>query len=144
MNTLNFLDANVWLALVWERHAHSEVARAWFEHHAAEEFYFCRFTQLTVLRLLTTRAVMGRDVRTSEQAWGIWDQVISDDRVGFLPEPVGIGERFRKHSRVSTVSPKLWADAYLTAFAEEAGLTLVTFDRGLKLRSGVAILVTGD
>ena len=24
MNTLNFLDANVWLALVWSRHVHSE------------------------------------------------------------------------------------------------------------------------
>jgi predicted nucleic acid-binding protein len=31
MNTLNFLDANLWLALLWSRHAHSETARAWFE-----------------------------------------------------------------------------------------------------------------
>jgi predicted nucleic acid-binding protein len=31
MNTLNFLDANVWLALAWSRHVHSERARSWFE-----------------------------------------------------------------------------------------------------------------
>jgi predicted nucleic acid-binding protein len=31
MNILNFLDANVWLALLWSRHVHSERAGAWFE-----------------------------------------------------------------------------------------------------------------
>jgi predicted nucleic acid-binding protein len=28
---LNFLDANVWLALLWSRHMHSERARSCFE-----------------------------------------------------------------------------------------------------------------
>ena len=32
MNTLNFLDANVWLALLWSRHIHSEKAKEWFEN----------------------------------------------------------------------------------------------------------------
>ena len=54
MNTLNFLDANVWLALLWSRHVHSETARAWFEQAGEEQFLFCRFTQVTVLKLLTT------------------------------------------------------------------------------------------
>ncbi len=27
MNTLNFLDANVWLALLWSRHIHSDTFR---------------------------------------------------------------------------------------------------------------------
>lgn len=43
MNTLNFLDANVWLALIWGRHAHSERARAWFEHSAEEQFFVLSF-----------------------------------------------------------------------------------------------------
>jgi predicted nucleic acid-binding protein len=37
-------------------------------------------------------------------------------------------------------SPKVWADAYLLAFAAEAGLKFVTFDRALKSR-GVEVLV---
>jgi predicted nucleic acid-binding protein len=47
MNTLNFLDANVWLALLWGRHIHSERARDWLEKSPEEKFFFCRFTQLT-------------------------------------------------------------------------------------------------
>jgi len=42
MNTLNSLDANVWLALMWSRHAHSEKARLWFER-AGEEIPFLPF-----------------------------------------------------------------------------------------------------
>src|SRR6267378_1429356 len=63
MNTWNFLDANVWLALLWGRHVHSEKARAWFERSADEQFFFCRFTQITVLRLVTTKEIMGKDAK---------------------------------------------------------------------------------
>src|ERR1700687_1261676 len=58
MNTLNFLDANVWLALLWGRHIHSERAREWLERSPEEKFFFCRFTQLTVLRLLTAAGIL--------------------------------------------------------------------------------------
>jgi predicted nucleic acid-binding protein len=61
MNILNFLDANVWLALLWSRHIHSEKARAWFERSSEEKFFFYRITQITVLRLLTTQMVMRND-----------------------------------------------------------------------------------
>jgi hypothetical protein len=69
MNTLNFLDANVWLALLWNRHLHSETARLWFENASQEEFFFCRFTQMTVLRLLTTDKIMGSDTKTMAEAF---------------------------------------------------------------------------
>ena len=69
MNTLSFLDANVWLALIWDRHKHSEIARSWFEEMPERRFLFCRFTQITVLRLLATASVMGRDVRNMKTAW---------------------------------------------------------------------------
>src|ERR1039457_5710219 len=140
MNTLNFLDANVWLALLWERHGHAIKARAWFESRRDEQFLFCRFTQLTVLRLLTTEPVMGRDVRSMLGAWEIWDQLRYDDRIAVLPEPEGIESRLRIHSRLRNASPKVRADAYLLAFASAAGLQLVTFDRALKSRP-VEVLV---
>jgi uncharacterized protein len=134
MNTLNFLDANVWLALLWGRHIHSERAREWLEKSSEEKFFFCRFTQLTVLRLLTSAAVMGSDVRKMSEAWPLWDKVCADDRVAYLSEPEAIEPEFRRHSKLSTFSPKAWADAYLLAFAAVAGLKLVTFDRALRSR----------
>jgi|SRR5271169_2410421 len=139
MNTSNFLDANVWLALFWGRHAHSQRARLWFEQAGEEQFFFCRFTQLTVLRLLTTQAIMGSDTRSMTQAWGLWDRIWADDRIAFLPEPEAIEKEFRIRSRSSNASPKIWADAYLLAFASVAGLKLVTFDRALKAQ-GVEVL----
>jgi toxin-antitoxin system PIN domain toxin len=134
MNTLNFLDSNVWLALLWSRHIHSEKARQWFERSGEEQFFFCRFTQLTVLRLLTTESVMGKDARSMSQAWELWDKIWADPRIAFLPEPEGLETEFRGQSRLSSKSPKVWADAYLLSFAIVAGLKLVTLDRALVSR----------
>ena len=132
MNILNFLDANVWLALLWSRHVHSERAGAWFERSSEEKFFFCRITQITVLRLLTTPTVMGSDVKTMSEAWALWDKVCADDRIALLAEPEAIEPEFRRFSALRSSSPKLWADAYLAAFAAVAGLKLVTFDRGFR------------
>lgn len=140
MNTLNFLDANVWLALLWGRHAHAERARKWFEASDDAQFLFCRFTQVTVLRLLTTEKIMEKDVRSMLESWDLWDKIWADPRIAFLNEPEGIEPGFRTHSRLKTHSPKVWADAYLLAFAESAGLRLVTFDRALQSR-GADVLV---
>jgi toxin-antitoxin system PIN domain toxin len=140
MNTLNFLDANVWLALLWSRHVHSEKAIAWFESSAEEQFLYCRFTQITVLRLLNTEKVMGKDTRTMSEAWELWDQVRADSRIAFLPEPEDIEHDLRKFPRLASRSPKVWADAYLLAFASTAGVKLVTFDRALESR-GPDVLV---
>ena len=136
MNALNFLDANVWLALIWSRHVHAEKAREWFARSDEEKFYFCRFTQITVLRLLTTPAVMGSDVKQMPQAWAVWDEICSDDRIAFLAEPESFETQFRKLSGLRSTSPKVWADSYLLAFASVAGLKLITFDQGLRSRGG--------
>ena len=141
MNTLNFLDANVWLALLWGRHVHSERARLWFEQAGDEQFLFCRFTQITVLRLLTTEQIMGQDTKSMSEAWKLWDQVRADDRVTFLPEPEDMEKEFRSRSRLSRPSPKVWADAYLLAFACVSGVKLVTFDRALKVRGADVLLL---
>ena len=141
MNTLNFLDANVWLALIWSQHVHSEKARSWFERAGEEQFFFCRFTQITVLRLLTTDQVMGKDTKTMSEAWSLWDRVWADTRIAFLPEPDDLEKEFRSRSRLSSRSPKLWADAYLLAFAVTAGLKFVTFDRALQTRSADVLVL---
>jgi hypothetical protein len=74
------------------------------------------------------------------EAWNLWDRVWVDDRVIFLPEPEEIEREFRARSRLSSRSPKVWADAYLLAFASVAGLKLITFDQALR-STGKNVLV---
>jgi len=140
MNTLNFLDANVWLALLWSRHIHSKKARSWFERAGEEQFLFGRFTQITVLRLLIAEQIMGEDTKSMAERWSLWDRIWADDRVAFVPEPEDIEKEFRAHSRMSGRSPKGWAAAYMLAFTALTGLKLITFDRALKSR-GSDVLV---
>src|SRR5258708_11061787 len=140
MNTLNFLDANVWLALLWGRHIHSERAREWLEKFPEEKFFFCRFTQLTVLRLLTSTAVMGNDVRKMPAAWELWDKVCADDRVAYLSEPEAIETEFRRQSRLGTSSPKVCSSSYLLAFATTPGVKPVKFDPARPFRGSEMLL----
>lgn len=119
---------------------HSERATSWFDQSGEQQFLFCRFTQIAVLRLLTTEKVMGKDTKTMSGAWSLWDRIWADERIGFLPEPDNIEREFRSRSRLSSQSPKVWGDAYLLAFASVGGLRLVTFDRALKSR-GANVLV---
>src|ERR1700723_2144826 len=100
MNTLYFLDANVWLLLLWSRHIHSKRAGSWFEQAGEEQFVFGRFTQITVLRLLTTEQIMGVDTRSMAEAWSLWHRIWADDRVVFVPEPEDIEKEFRARSRM--------------------------------------------
>jgi len=74
------------------------------------------------------------------EAWNLWDRVWADDRVIFLPEPEEIEREFRARSRLSSRSPKVWAAAYLLAFASVAGLKLITFDQALR-STGKNVLV---
>lgn len=141
MNRLNFPDVNVWIALMWRSHIHSEKARFWFDEAADQQFYFCRMIQMSVLRILTTERVMGQDVQSMAGAWKLWDQITADDRIGFIAEPEGLERPFRAVSRLGTPSPKVWADAYLLAFASEAGLKLVTLDQALQSRSADVLVL---
>src|SRR5262245_33632359 len=63
------------------------------------------------------------------------------DRVAFLGESPDLESRSRQHSHERSASPKLWADAWLLAFAEGAGGTIVTFDRPLAARTPQTILL---
>jgi predicted nucleic acid-binding protein len=95
-----------------------------------------------LLRLLTTSAVMGDDtVLTQSQAWRVYDACMADGRTLFLDEPPTLETRFRALTREELASPKDWADSYLQAFASEAGLTLVTFDRALQKKNAEVVLL---
>jgi toxin-antitoxin system PIN domain toxin len=137
-----FPDINVWVALTHAGHVHHDVAHDWFDSLESEwRLHFCRFTQLGFLRLLTADAVMGGDVMKQTEAWAVYDRWLEDGRVGWLEEPPGLERRFRALTRLNSASPKAWADAYLAAFAETAQVTLVTFDRALRGKAKLLILL---
>ena len=136
-----FPDINLWVALTYEGHVHHVRARTG-STSLARDVFFCRFTQLGLLRLLTAEAVMGRDdVLTQEQAWSTYDYLLRDERISFLAEPAEIETPFRGMTRLRQSAPKDWADSYLAAFALAAQLTLVTFDQGFSSKARELILL---
>ena len=142
---MNLCDANVWLALALSAHVHQPRARAWFEAVTAPgTMLFCRATQQAFLRLLTNAAVLGaygNPPLTNDEAWAAYEALMADDRVGFVAvEPPGLESRWKAFALRDTASPKLWMDAYLAAFALEAGLRLVTTDRAFHQFPGLDVL----
>ena len=141
----------MWLALSWANHKHSAAAWAWFSRQDDSSFFFCRLTQLGLLRLLTTAAIMGKDVRTIGQAWAVYDRWLEDSRIGMRLEPFELDAAFRKstHSVSRLSSPKALGDCYLLAVSLVAEATLVTFDRALvaagrKARQRLVLLETAE
>jgi toxin-antitoxin system PIN domain toxin len=144
-STTSFLfpDLNVWIALTYQGHVHHALADAWFSRLPADSrLFFCRFTQLGFLRLLTAEAVMADEVLNQPQAWQTYDRWLQDDRVACLDEPSGLERIFRSLTRLRRPASKDWADSYLCAFASASQLTLVTFDRSLSRRASHSRLLT--
>jgi len=132
--TLFFPDLNVWLALSDAAHVHSPEAWNWFHALPADaRLIFSRYTQVGLLRLLTSRAVMGEQTLTLRQAWGVYDRWLGDPRVEFHPEPRGLDVAFRKATGPFAALPasKRVGDCYLLSYAQESRAVLVTFDKPL-------------
>jgi uncharacterized protein len=143
MTSSVFPDVNVWLAMVFTGHSHHVKAMQWFTSLPQDqELIFCRFTQLGLLRLLSLSQVMGTKVKTQREAWGIFDVLMVDGKARLLQEPLSLDGTFRRHSNSDSVAPQQWADAYLAAFADQYGMSLVTFDKALAARAANPILLS--
>lgn len=139
---LIFPDVNVWLALTVSGHVH--FPRAWQWYHSLDDseiLHFCRITQMGLLRLLTTGSVMGKSTHCQAEAWKVYDRWLHEESAQFLDEPATLEAAFRSSTEDRQSSPKHWTDAYLAAFAQTAGLTLVTFDRALAGKAKGAVLL---
>jgi toxin-antitoxin system PIN domain toxin len=137
-STTSFLfpDINVWIALTYQGHVHHARAASWFSGLPVDSrLFFCRFTQLGLLRLLTAEVVMSDEVMNQPQAWQTYDRWLRDDRVACLDEPPGLERVFRSLTRLRRPATKDWADSYLCAFASASQLTLVTFDQSLSRKA---------
>lgn len=141
-NTYLFPDVNVWFALSHEVHPHHRAAREWTASLSDDSVvYFCRFTQLGLLRLLTNQSAMGRDVLSQLQAWEAFDALVANPGNRMIEEPVGLDSQFRRQTSSREFATKQWADGYLAAFSEVAGIQLITFDRALAGKVEGAVLL---
>ena len=144
MSTSTFLfpDVNVWFALTHSIHPQHRIAKTWADGlDDGAVVYFCRFTQLGLLRLLTNQSAMGTDLLTQSQAWAVFDEILSHPGNRMLEEPKGIDPLFRRLTDRKESSTKQWADGYLMAFAATAAIQLVTFDRALAGKARGAVLL---
>lgn len=142
MTSLVFPDVNVWLALSSRDHQHFSIAWNWYTTLPTFAVpVFCRITQLAYLRLLTTQSVMGQGTLSQADAWQAYDRWCRDASAELVEEPFAFEAAFRVRTESPLASPKDWADAYLAAFAETAGLTLVTFDKALAGKAKGAVLL---
>lgn len=135
------LDVGVWLAAVWSGHVHHVRVARWFDS-ATGDFIFCRITQMSLLRLLSSSAVMGNDVLARADTWKIFDRLRADDRVRWVAEPVQLEHAWRAISARVDTNHKLWTDDYLAAFAQTAGFAIATLDNGFERRYPSVTIIT--
>lgn len=137
-----FPDVNVWIALTFDGHFHYSPSRSWLDSLPDDaQLYFCRLTQISFLRLLTTSAVMGDQTQSQATAWQTYDKWLKDGPASYIEEPAELERTFRAKSGSSLVAPKDWADSYVSAFAQVSGLQLVTLDQSLHRRTTDSILL---
>lgn len=147
--TAHLCDSNVWLALAVEKHVHHEPAIVWLDTiEGSASVLFCRATQQSLLRLLTSAAVLSPyDLQplTNVQAWRAYEAFLEDDRIAFRrDEPPGLEALWTEFALRPAASTRLWMDAYLAAFARAAGCTFVTTDRAFRQFDGLDLLLLGE
>jgi toxin-antitoxin system PIN domain toxin len=138
-------DSNVWLALALSKHEYHDIALTWLaDRKPPEKALFCRSTQQSFLRLLTTRAVLapyGMPPLSNKAAWSAYEGFLADERISWVEEPPGLESHWKKLAGSSKASPKLWMDAYIAAFAVAGEYLLVTTDKAFKQFKDLSLLV---
>ena len=144
LTTISLPDVSVWLALSAAHHPHRQAAKAWLDTQPEGSAAFFRITYLGLLRLLTSRSVILRNGLTVLEGFAIDRTLRTDRRILFTPEPPEIEATVERLMRMLGTGASSWTDAYLGAFCQQAGLTLVTFDRGFQRGAELRLdLLTG-
>jgi toxin-antitoxin system PIN domain toxin len=129
-------DSNIWLALALSKHDFHNAARDWLaEQTAPASVLFCRSTQQSFLRLLTTQAILARyglPALRNKAAWRTYERIRADKRIGWIEEPSGLEALWKRLAGGAQPSPKVWMDAYLAAFAITGEYQMVTTDAAFK------------
>ena len=129
-------DTNVWLAAFFPSHpSHAAAQNALEAATSSSPAIFCRSTQQSVLRLMSTPAVLrtyNAAPLTNRDAFAALDALQALRQVRVSSEPPGVFEQWRRLASLDTASPKVWMDAYLAAFAMAGALRFATFDSGFR------------
>lgn len=142
-------DNNIWLALALSKHSGYPAVRRWFESITEPaSIGFCRATQQSFLRLLTTASVWaryGNPPLTNRQAWNLYERLTADDRLApQFREPPALERYWQQLTDRNATSPKLWMDAYLAAFALAGGYQFVTLDQGFSQFDGLDLILLSE
>ena len=125
-------DTNFWLALVLSKHLFHTPAIRWFQHQpTSSSILFCRSTQQSFLRLLTTDTLMrvySIPAMTNSLAWETYQTILANPRCGYTNESGDLSCQWTQYSNRDSASPKLWMDSYLAALAVTSGHQFVTTD----------------
>ena len=102
-----FPDVNVWLALNYRAHIHHEAADQWYESSDPPPILvFCRHTQLSLFRLLTTEAILRKDALSQRACWTVFDEWIASGDAVFAEEPAALDAALRLRTTTDSSSPK--------------------------------------
>jgi toxin-antitoxin system PIN domain toxin len=144
---MTLADSNIWVALALAKHPFHFAARDWFARQKLPTaVLFCRVTQHSFLRLVTTSAVVapfGLPPLTNQEARATYERFLADERISWVSEPRGVERHWKKFAGNAKPSPKLWMDGYLAAFALAGGYRLVTTDKAFKQFRGLDVVVLG-
>ena len=84
-------DVNVWFSLMASHHEHHAVARHYWTQQAAPAVWFCRITQIGMMRLLGQQRVMGMgNARKPRDAWDTAQSLLAHPGVGLCTEPPAV------------------------------------------------------
>ena len=135
-STAFLLDSNVWVALTFDAHpGHGDASVAMTLATRRRPALFCRATQLSFLRLISTPALLeayGVGGMTNDDALESLYRLLASPVVSHREEPAGLERIWHRLAARPTASPKVWMDAYLAAFAIAGKAQLVTFDHGIQ------------
>lgn len=126
-------DASAWVAAVFPSHpAHGRVQTALEQATPEEPAVFCRATQISFVRLMTTPALLRQYAAphmTNQSALEVLERLCARPEITEADEPSGTFTLWRRMATRDSPSPKVWMDAYLAAFAIIGGWGLVTLDK---------------
>lgn len=126
------LDVNFLLALLQPDHSHFERAHDWWDANTRHGWASCPLTQNGFIRILS-QASYPQPLPVAQALEILAEQIVRTDHQ-FWPDDVSLLDAdFIDGARL--LGPKHLTDVYLLGLAVKNGGRLVTFDRGIPLRS---------
>jgi len=133
------------LALAFPAHPHHQAALlAYRQATPAQPACFCRTTQQGFLRLASNTAFLRScniSGLTNQDALATLGQFMASASVAYREEPPGLELIWHRLAALPTASPKVWMDAYLSAFATAGQLQMITLDQAFARFAGSNVTV---